>query len=165
MKRPPYGFSVHRVADSAATPHDLVGSVDNIRPSIIKRDPRDILSRMARRTIYMMLMIVALQFSWSAVSAYCMHETGRAAHHLGHHPHSADSDDVASVLKDKPSLAKKTSAHSHCSYCSHGVWPLDGLNATTTQPRLADAAPMESVKRLSSSYTIPPDRPQWSAAV
>lgn len=54
------------------------------------------LPRMARRTIYMMLMIVAVQFGWSAVSAYCMHETGRAAHHLGHHLHSAGSDDVAS---------------------------------------------------------------------
>lgn len=130
-----------------------------------KKVCRDILPRMARRTIYMMLMIVALQFSWSAVSAYCMHETGRAANHLGHHPHSAGSDDFASVLKDKPSLAKKGSPHSHCSYCSHGVLSLDSLDATTTHPQLTGIAPMESIKSLSSSYTIPPERPQWSTAV
>jgi hypothetical protein len=131
----------------------------------LKEGSRDILLRMARRTIYMMLMIVALQFSWSAVSAYCMHETGRAAHHLGHHPHSAASDDVASVLKDKPSLAKKTSGHSHCSYCSHGVFALDGVEAAATHPQFAGIAPVESVKSLSSSYTIPPERPQWHTAV
>lgn len=137
----------------------------HIQTQQLKQLSRDILPRMARRTIYMMLMIVALQFSWSAVSAYCMHETGRAAHHLGHHPHSAGSDDVASVLKDKPSLAKKTSPHSHCSYCSHGVLSFDALESTATHPQLAGLAPMESIKSLSSSYTIPPERPQWSPAV
>src|SRR5471032_3210006 len=109
---------------------------------------------MARRIIYMMLAIVALQFSWSAVTAYCTHETGRAAHHLGHHPHSAVSDEVASVLKDQPSPVKKTSAHAHCSLCAHAVPSLDGLADNTIYPKLAGVAPTATVMTLSSSYTI-----------
>lgn len=81
--------------------------VQHLQAQQIKEWSRDLLSRMAHRTIYMMLMIDVVQFSWSVVSAYCMRETGRAGYHLGHHPRSAGSDDVASVLKDKPSLAKK----------------------------------------------------------
>lgn len=119
---------------------------------------------MARRFVYLMLAIVALQFSWSAVTAYCMHETGRAAHHLGHHPHPADADELASALTHAPSAAKKTSAHAHCASCSHIVPALDALDAHVEHPPLAGTAPVATVMTLSSSYPIPPDRPQWHPA-
>lgn len=117
------------------------------------------------RLMYLMLVIAALQFSWNAVTAYCMHETGRAAHHLGHHPHPDEADAGASLLKHQPSAAKKTSVHAHCASCSHAVSSLDGLDARPVYPQLAGTAPVATVMTLSSSFTIPPDRPQWLAAV
>ncbi len=33
-----------------------------------------------------------LQLSWAAVSAYCEHETGAAAQHVGHHDHQHKAD-------------------------------------------------------------------------
>jgi len=118
---------------------------------------------MVRRTLIMLITLLALQFSWSVVAVYCTHETGKAANHWGHHPDTNPSDNVASVLKEKPTDAKKTSVHSHCASCAHGTLSLDSFEGIS-HPQIAEAAPVSTEIILSSFYTAPPERPQWAVA-
>lgn len=124
---------------------------------------------MARPFLFLMLTIVALQFSWMAVSAYCGHEAGRAARHFGHHQHTGHADDAdgqAAMAKEKsPSLAKKLTPHADCSSCAHAP-----LAPATMATALAHVAPMRAgqplpATSLASAYSPPPERPQWTAAV
>jgi hypothetical protein len=69
------------------------------------------ISPMVRRLVYIIAAIIALQFSWTAVSAYCTHETGKAAQHFGHHQHVEDGDEVPFASKDAPSVVKKFAVH------------------------------------------------------
>ncbi|MET0267120.1 MAG: hypothetical protein ABW202_16075 [Duganella sp.] len=119
---------------------------------------------MIRRFLYLLMTVVALQFSWSVVTSYCMHESGREAQHFGHHQHNDVAHHDGSATPDQPNLAKKTSAHTHCSVCAHGASSIDDMTASVFHPLMAGSAPMETVTRLSSSYTPPPERPQWLAA-
>lgn len=109
-------------------------------------------------------MMFALQLSWSAVAAYCEHETGRAAQHFGHHSSDADSHKVASADKDKPP-AKKTSLHSHCSSCAHATLSFDGLPVALAIVEPIRLPPSSSLPLLSFSHSVRPERPQWNAAV
>ncbi len=118
---------------------------------------------MTRRTILMLITLLALQFSWSVVSVYCTHETGRAANHFGHHPDANSADDVASLLKEKPSDAKKSSVHSHCSSCAHGTLSIDSFEGIS-HPQVAEVAPVSTNIIPSSYYIAPPERPQWVVA-
>lgn len=120
---------------------------------------------MIRRALYLLMTVIALQFSWSVVTSYCMHESGRNAHHFGHHQHTDVADNDTAAIPDKNSLAKKTSAHTHCSVCAHGAVSIEGMADSLVHPLLTSSAPIEDITRLSSSYTPPPERPQWPAAV
>lgn len=120
----------------------------------------------ARRFILFVLTIFALQLSWSAVAAYCSHETGRAAQHFGHHSSENDSHKLASAEKEKSSgVTKKTAVHSHCSACAHAVLSLDGLPATAFFAALGNPVPPVTSHRYSSSDPDRPERPQWNSAV
>lgn len=120
----------------------------------------------ARRFIYLVLTILAIQLSWSAVAAYCEHESGRAAQHFGHHSSEADGHKLASDGKDKPSgSAKKVAMHSHCSSCAHGALSFDGLPVAVAILEPIRIAPPVVSRHYSSSYSAPPERPQWISAV
>ena len=124
-----------------------------------------ILATMMRRFLTCMLMMLAFQFPWSAISAYCMHETGRAAQHLGHHQHKTDAHDQVVAADDgKPSSTKKIAQHSHCSSCAHAVL---APAAVQTAPYLTMAhfAPVGPNVNYASIIQVPPERPQWPAAV
>lgn len=118
---------------------------------------------MARRLVYIVLAIIALQLSWVAMSAYCAHETGSAAQHFGHHQHVENTDEVPLSLKDKPASAKKFAAHTHCSSCSHAVLAI-GVLDTMAHPFSARLAPDSVVVEFSSIASTPPERPQWTTA-
>ena len=128
---------------------------------------RAILTPMAaRRFIYLVLTILALQLSWGAISAYCEHESGRAAQHFGHHSSDSDADKFAFNGKDKPSgTPKKTVMHSHCSSCAHAPLSFDALPATVAILKPVRVAPLSVSPHYSSSYSAPPERPQWISAV
>ncbi|MBK1891926.1 hypothetical protein Undi14_17985 [Undibacterium sp. 14-3-2] len=111
----------------------------------------------------MLITLLALQFSWSVAAAYCTHETGKAANHWGHHPDTNSSDNVASILKEKPTDAKKSPIHSHCTSCAHGTLSLDSFEGIS-HPQVVEAAPVSIEIILSSYYTAPPERPQWVIA-
>lgn len=125
-----------------------------------------ILPPMTRRFLTCLLMMLAFQFTWSAISAYCMHETGRAAQHLGHHQHKADAHDQLAKAADdgKPASTKKIAQHSHCSSCAHAV--LAPAAAPVTQYLLtAGIAPTSINVKFASVPQVPPERPQWAAAI
>jgi hypothetical protein len=47
---------------------------------------------MRRLIAVFMLALLPFQFSWSAVAAYCMHESSTAqSQHLGHHEHKHEA--------------------------------------------------------------------------
>ena len=112
----------------------------------------------------MLATLLALQFSWSTVAAYCMHESGIQAQHLGHHAHAQPPYDAGSIAKDKPAQAKKGLAHTHCSSCAHGTMmgvSIEG--AIVVQMPTTLAAHHESGN--TSVYASPPERPQWRPPV
>lgn len=123
---------------------------------------------MARKFLFFMLTIVALQFSWMAISVYCGHESGRAAQHFGHHQHTGHADDVgdaADTAKDpSPSLAKKLAPHTDCSSCSHAPLAPATLDTALAHASLAGQQLAMPLTDPSSAYTPPPERPQWRAA-
>ena len=120
----------------------------------------------ARRFIYLVLTILALQLSWSVVAAYCQHESGRAAQHFGHHTSEAEGHKLAFDGKDKPSgPAKKTMMHSHCASCAHAPLSFDALPVALAIVEPVRLAPPATALHLASSYSARPERPQWISAV
>lgn len=116
----------------------------------------------ARRFILFVLTIFMLQLSWTAVAAYCEHETGRAAQHFGHHSSDADLHQASSDKHDKPAEGvKKSAAHSHCPSCAHFTLSMDGLPTAIAALLPSRAAPLATSAEFSSSYTARPERPQW----
>jgi len=121
---------------------------------------------MARKFIILLMTFVALQFTWTAVSAYCGHETGRAAQHFGHHQHAESADELATTAKDNSSsLTKKLTPHADCASCSHANVALAGLEPAVSHPLANKCTPCLPVPALASAYTAPPERPQWHSAV
>jgi hypothetical protein len=118
---------------------------------------------MVRRLVYIIAAIIALQFSWTAVSAYCTHETGKAAQHFGHHQHVEDGDEVPFASKDAPSVVKKFAVHAHCASCHHATVAI-GTWQAPLYLHWTSAAPTGDVVPLTSIYTSPPERPQWGSA-
>ena len=120
----------------------------------------------ARRFIYLVLTILALQLSWGVVAEYCEHESGRAAQHFGHHNSETDSHKVALDEKDQsPGSAKKGTVHSHCSSCAHTPLSLDALPVALALLEPVRIAPPAMSLHYSSSYSARPERPQWISAV
>ncbi|MRV75144.1 hypothetical protein GJ700_25850 [Duganella sp. FT92W] len=120
---------------------------------------------MARQFLFFMLTIVALQFSWLAISAYCGHESGRAARHFGHHEHTGHADETTAAMKEKsPSLAKKLTPHTDCSSCSHAPLAPASLDTALGHGLLAQMSQTMPLSAPASAYSPPPERPQWHAA-
>jgi ABC-type nickel/cobalt efflux system permease component RcnA len=118
---------------------------------------------MARRLLFMLITLLALQFSWSVVAGYCAHETGRAAQHWGHHPDTNAADELASAPAEHPADTQKSTAHAHCASCAHGTLSVPGMEIAAPA-RVTEQAP-ESVDIILASHdTAPPERPQWRAA-
>jgi hypothetical protein len=70
--------------------------------------------RMKRHLLILLMLILPLQASWAAVSAYCKHETGKAAEHFGHHYHQHQAQSSTEVAKAKGSVSQ---ADSDCGFC------------------------------------------------
>ena len=120
----------------------------------------------ARRFIYLVLTILALQLSWGVVAAYCEHESGRAAEHFGHHSSDADAHKLAFDGNDEPpGSVKKASAHSHCSSCAHISLSIDALPVAVAIVEPVRPALHAIPLHYSSSYSARPERPQWISAV
>jgi hypothetical protein len=52
--------------------------------------PADIFHEM-KKLLFLLLVLLPLQWTAAAVASYCQHETGLAAKHTGHHDHKHES--------------------------------------------------------------------------
>lgn len=121
---------------------------------------------MLRRFLYSLLVVITLQLSWSVITAYCMHETGQSANHIGHHQHNASTEELSLATESKQPVSKKVAAHdAHCaSYAQLALATPDALDI----PFFAlISATMVSGTFVSpaSVFLSPPERPQWISHV
>lgn len=116
--------------------------------------------------LLLLLFVLPLQMSWAAASAYCLHEEGKAAQHLGHHSHqhkaSAGDEPQLDAGKD---LKTKTKAHSDCNVC-HGIghaWlpPCASMPVFDTASLAIDTSSCLYVSHIPDG----PKRPDWSPVI
>jgi hypothetical protein len=121
---------------------------------------------MTRRLVQVLLLMFALQFSWSAVSAYCIQETGLVAQHSGHHQHQADrGDGVVSIEPGNATGSKKVvSAHSHCSSCNQAISTPAALEQAMPVRVANRVFPVANDAAFTSLSLSRPERPQWRGA-
>jgi len=79
---------------------------------------------MRRWLTLVLLLVLPIQFAWSAAAAYCQHEQLPARTHIGHHAHEheaggdAGSKGAGKHLGDKSaSKASKLVGDNDCGYC------------------------------------------------
>jgi len=118
---------------------------------------------MSRRILYILCAVISFQLSWNVITSYCMHETGRAANHLGHHQHNTSYDELSLVAKDGLHVAKKVTTHdAHCGGYAHlTLATLDHLD-TPPAPYGAERVVPSAIASPASVYLTPPERPQWT---
>ena len=71
------------------------------------------------RLIFLLLLILPIQFAWASATSYCRHETGQATKHFGHHEHQHHhaQDGASEDTKAVPA----TGADTDCGMCQLGV--------------------------------------------
>lgn len=117
---------------------------------------------MARRILFLLLVIMTLQLSWSVVTAYCMHETGRSANHLGHHQHNSSSEELSLATKDEQPITKKSTAHDvHCASYTHLALAVPDSITPPNIGRVGLSIPVGALASPASIFPSPPERPQW----
>ncbi|WP_367875543.1 cation efflux protein, CzcI family [Ralstonia pickettii] len=111
---------------------------------------------MRRLCLIFLLVILPVQFSWSAAAVYCQHEEPQAANwHFGHHQHHHQSD-------AKAEHDKKTVIDTDCGICHLACSPVAyGHPPSLDASEGAQSAPISRELKLTSSRTRTPDRPQW----
>lgn len=106
---------------------------------------------------------MTLQLSWNAVTGYCMHETGRATMHFGHHEHIASTDEMSLAATDKSHPVKMLTMHdAHCTSHAHFSIATPEL---IEPPAIADnvsSAVGGAIQSPASIFLSPPERPQWT---
>lgn len=114
---------------------------------------------MKRMFLILMLVALPLQMTWAAMAAYCSHEVGASARHLGHHVHThTTSPDDSSP--DPASGSGK--AHADCHFCQltgHGV-----IQSVVTALPFGESTLVQAgfvSHRYSSFIPEGPDRPRW----
>jgi hypothetical protein len=118
---------------------------------------------MSRRLLYILCAVITFQLSWNVITSYCMHETGRAANHLGHHEHNTSYDELSLVAKDGAHLVKKVTVHdAHCGGYAH--MSLATPDHVDTLPVLVRAEHVVSsvITAPGTVFLSPPERPQWT---
>lgn len=117
---------------------------------------------MARRFVLILLAVMTFQFTWNVVSAYCMHESGRASNHFGHHQHNSSADELSLAAKDKSPLSKKLTAHdAHCAYVHIALAAPDLAESCFKMENASDAVATALVSP-DSIVPSPPYRPKWT---
>lgn len=124
---------------------------------------------MRRWFFVFLLVLMPLQFSWAALAAYCEHESGAQAQHLGHHEHEHEkkhqhpqhpepvNDAPDDATKAKPSAVLDVhDCHSHCQ-CMADL-PLS--STTPWAPSPGNATDWTGLRELAHVLS-PPERPQW----
>lgn len=116
---------------------------------------------MNRLVLIFVLLLLPLQASWAAVTAYCTHENGVASQHFGHHyhKHHASTGDSSGDSRGGGGLDRD------CGYCHLNI----KLVHSAALPPLLDLGPQQQVfvprHRWSSFVPRVPERPNWPLLV
>lgn len=111
---------------------------------------------MRRWLAILFMVILPLQLGWAAVSAYCQHESGAAANHLGHHDHHHQ---VAGG--DEPG-SKAAGTDYDCSFCkAAGCTALPSDAGTSSAGILTTLAVAPPSIDLLAGHPSEPERPKW----
>jgi hypothetical protein len=115
---------------------------------------------MRRLIAVFMLALLPFQFSWSAVAAYCMHEsTTSQAQHVGHHEHKHESSSVVGQADKNGQSADQFDVDCWvCHGAGIGALHFAFVKQGTSHDGSVRAQPNE---RLAVVTPSPPDRPQW----
>ena len=117
---------------------------------------------MRRWLAILLLVLLPLQFSWAAVADYCMHESGAAADHVGHHDHADHRHGASAGDKDKSDGSASTAADFDCGHChGHCAGMLDVPVGLKTNA-LGSAPPGLAEAPSSEHLPAQPERPQWA---
>lgn len=119
---------------------------------------------MRRLVLICMMLLLPVQWTWAAAAAYCAHETGVAAKHMGHHEHKHQDQADAGKPSPDSKLTVPGGLDSDCHFCHLGSvqWLAPTLVAappmTTAPPRF------EYIEPTSSHIPSGPERPDRSLA-
>lgn len=111
---------------------------------------------MRRWLVLFFVVLLPLQFAWSAASAYCQHETGeQQSQHFGHHFHAHKGE-------AKKSAAGKLMADPDCANCHAAGAPAIPMESDSSDFSVTSTAVGHlTVPPFSSALSRAPDRPQW----
>lgn len=113
---------------------------------------------MRRIFVYLLLIVLPLQFTWASASGYCGHETGIAAKHFGHHDHKHSGQ--AQPVKESKAASL---THADCEMCHFG-FSVPSVEMLVTADLLPQqdlfAEPLEPPSHIPSL----PERPDRSRA-
>lgn len=126
---------------------------------------------MRRWLTLLLLLILPIQFAWSAAAAYCQHEQVPAKSHIGHHAHEHEAaGDAGSKVSGKhledesASKAVKLVGDNDCGYCHLSfAKPLVAVALTfdTHAAFLRDTASDQAFRSRGPDVL---ERPNWRAA-
>lgn len=118
---------------------------------------------MAKRFLTMIALAFIFQLSWGVASAYCMHESGPASAHFGHHQHQHIPS--GNMLDDDTTpSSKKSSVHADCASCFHHSPATVSWSIELTLPLLVQHQRTSLPDKPPEPYPRLPERPQWSNA-
>lgn len=115
---------------------------------------------MLKKFLCLLVVVFTFQVSWAMASAYCMHESGQASQHFGHHQHQHH----ASGAEEHSPTPKKAAFHADCASCVHGSLAAYGSHAELVMPLPAGYLPAALPAALPAPYLGQPERPQWPVA-
>lgn len=121
---------------------------------------------MRRWVSLLLLIMLPLQSNWAALSAFCQHEQGVQAHHIGHHLHQhSDSDEVAEASDPQQSHKHTTSIHGDCSSCLITLLSLPVQDSFLVVLNRFRLAPEQTPPNTLFRPATPPERPDRALAV
>ena len=112
---------------------------------------------MKRLLAVFLLLTLPLHFSWAVAASYCQHESGKSAHHFGHHTHQHQAPADGSSDAGKSPLM----VHADCGICH-----LSCTAAAVSAPPVSFIAPdlfvvADAAGALPSIFLEGPERPRW----
>jgi hypothetical protein len=119
---------------------------------------------MAIRFLQLFIVAMVLQLSWGVANAYCEHEKGKAAQHVGHHQHQHQSSKGAGDTGDDDSTTPKIGDDPDCATCVHLSI---GVFTSISTPLFLSTTSHETVPSppgLPAPFLGAPERPQWVVA-
>ncbi|MCU6434626.1 hypothetical protein LPB67_12675 [Undibacterium sp. Jales W-56] len=70
---------------------------------------------MLKKFVLMLILAFTIQLGWAVANTYCMHETGKASQHFGHHDHQHE----ATPETQQSSKSKISANDIDCDFCHH----------------------------------------------